>query len=716
MALATGDLDGNGEVDLIVLNGNDRDVSVLLSLGDGGFAGQVTYPVGGSAWGAGAVAVADFNGDGRLDLAVTSYCSLADGGECPGAVAVLLNEGGGTFGAPQDYVVGDEPVALAVGDFNGDGRPDIAVVSGDDNAVSVLLNSGGGGFSSQQTYGVGLYPLAIAAADFNGDGRLDLAVANFGASSNTPGTVSVLLNDGDGGFASQTTFGAGAGPVAISAGDFSNDGKVDLAVANEYDDSVSVLINDGTGAFAGQVSYVTGSFPESLVVGDFDGDGQLDIAVATGGTDGFTLLVNSGGTFTQTAITVGSPAGAKPPSPIGAVASADFNGDGRSDLATIYGPFDEVGVLTNEGNGWGIGGLKPEVDYFIANPSGVVTGDFAGEGKLDLALESCNTSDTACTLNVLLNEGAGTFAAAVTYPSTPWGGLAPGDFNGDGKLDLAVAGCNMDSGTCPGSVGILFNEGDGVFSTQTVSYPVGNFPTAPAVADFDEDGRLDLAVANDFDGTASVLMNQGGGIFGPQVTYAVAWLPIAIAAGDLDADGKPDLAVASDVTNGGIGVVCILLNEGGGGFSPQVTYSAGYGLGAMALGDFSGDDRPDIVTASNGIQGTGVNVVNVLLNQGDGTFSAPVTYAASGTPRSLAVGDFNGDGRLDLLVVGEYGNSLAVLLGQGDGTFAPQVDFPVGNLPSSVAVGDFAGNGLWDVAVTNTFDNTVGVLLNACGP
>jgi hypothetical protein len=222
------------------------------------------------------VAVGDFNGDGKPDLAVANRGdSLGNGG----SVNVLLGKGDGTFLPAVSYLAGYGPRSVAAGDFNGDGKQDLAVaVAGDSyngggQGVSVLLGKGDGTFQTAQTFPTGTYPISVAVGDFNGDGILDLAVANAGSNN-----VSVLLGKGDGTFLAAQSFPAGSHPASVAVGDFNGDGIPDLVVAN-WGGNVSVLLGKGDGSFLPAANYAAGSYPTSVAVGDFNGDGKLDLAV-----------------------------------------------------------------------------------------------------------------------------------------------------------------------------------------------------------------------------------------------------------------------------------------------------------------------------------------------------------------------------------------------------------------------------------------------------
>ena len=666
-AIVAGDFTGDGRTDLAIANSGDNDVSILLGNGDGTFQPQVTYAVGQTPL---AIVAGDFTGNGRLDLAV------ANGDD--NTVSVLLGKGDGTFQPQVTYAVGFAPSAIVAGDFTSDGRTDLAVANYNDDDVSILLGNGDGTFQPQVTYAVGSAPTALVAGDFTGDGRTDLAIANSGDND-----VSILLGNGDGTFQPQVTYAVGQTPLAIVAGDFTGNGRLDLAVANGADNTVSVLLCNGDGTFQPQVTYAVGSFPAAIVAGDFTGDGRTDLAVANQSDSTVSvLLCNGDGTFQpQVAYAVGQ----TPES----IVAGDFTGNGRTDLAIANSSDSDVSILLGNGDGTFQAGLRNP------GPSSIVTDDFTGDGRTDLAV--VNKDDN--TMSVLLGNGDGTFQPQITYPvgSQPEA-IVTGDFNGDGRTDLAVVNNNYSG---PGTVSVLLGNGDGTFQPQSI-YAVGNGPDSIVAGDFTGDGRIDLAVANEYANTVSVLLGNGDGTFQPQVTYAVGSEPDAIAAGDFTGDGRTDLAVANLLDN----TVSVLLGNGDGTFQNQVTYAVGSWPGAIVTGNFTGDGRTDLAVA-NLLD----NTVSVLLGNGNGTFQNQVTYAVGNTPTAIVTGDFTSDGRIDLAVANEYANTVSVLLGNGDGTFQPQVTYAVGSEPDAIAAGDFTGDGRTDLAVANQFDSTVSVLL-----
>src|SRR5207247_2272940 len=203
------------------------------------------------------VAVSDFNGDGRLDLAVTNASSY----DVPGTVSVLLGNGDGTFQPVQSFAAGNDAYSVAVGDVNGDGRPDLAVANAGSNTVSVLLGNGVRTFQPAPSFAAGSGVFCLAVGDVNGGERPDLVVANAGGSSGVPGTVSVLLGNGDGTFQPARTFNTGVIGLnySVAAGDVNGDRKLDLAVANQYDNTVSLLLGKGDSAFQRARSFAEGN-------------------------------------------------------------------------------------------------------------------------------------------------------------------------------------------------------------------------------------------------------------------------------------------------------------------------------------------------------------------------------------------------------------------------------------------------------------------------
>jgi len=343
-----------------------------------------------------------------------------------------------------------------------------------------------------------------------------------------------------------------------------------------------------------------------------------------------------------------------------------------------------------------------------ASPNAVIAADFNGDGKLDLAI--ANSGDN--TVSILLGNDNGAFTANPTLAtgSGPYS-LAVGDFNNDGILDLAVT--NFGNGT-GNTVSVFLGNGGGTFSSP-VTYTVGNGPVSVIAADFDRDGKLDLAVANQTDRTVSILLGNGDGTFQAKVDYAAGTIDVgSVAAGDFNADNKLDLAV----TNPSSDTVSVLLGKGDGTFQAPVAYSTGNPGAhptAVAALDVNGDGKLDLaVTNFN------AKTVAILLGNGDGTFKASVNYSTTAGaftgPDAIATGDFNADGKVDLAITNQGDNTVAILLGNGDGTFQVPQESTTGNSAAGVAAGDFKGNGRLDLAVADSSDNMVSIMLSRPQP
>jgi hypothetical protein len=296
-SVAIGDVDGDGKPDLALANRNSNTVSVLRNTstsGSVGFADKEDFGTGSEPF---SVAIGDVDGDGKPDLAVANVGS--------GRVSVLRNtstSGTVSFAAKVDFGTGSQPNSVAIGDLDGDGKPDLAVANRGSNTVSVLRNtstSGSVGFADKVDFVTGSAPFSVAIGDADGDGKPDLAVAN-----NASNTVSVLRNtstSGSVGFADKVDFVTGTRPYSVAIGDADGDGKPDLVVANVNSTTVSVLRNtstSGTVSFATKVDFGTGTNPYSVAIGDVDGDGKPDLAVANAGSNTVSVLLNANIVYT----------------------------------------------------------------------------------------------------------------------------------------------------------------------------------------------------------------------------------------------------------------------------------------------------------------------------------------------------------------------------------------------------------------------------------
>jgi len=333
-----------------------------------------------------------------------------------------------------------------------------------------------------------------------------------------------------------------------------------------------------------------------------------------------------------------------------------------------------------------------------SQPQWTATGDFNGDGIPDLAV----ANEDGTTVSILLGNGDGTFTATsggLAIGSTP-SFVAAGDFNGDGKADLAVLSFSA------GSVSIFLGNGDGTFTASPLSPQSGGSPNAMVVADFNGDGIEDLAITNQYSGTVTVQLGNGDGTFTPASSMFVGNSPQALVTADFNGDGIPDLAVPNSYA----GTVSILLGNGDGTFTIASTPAAGNSPSAIAAADVNGDGKPDLIVVTGSYFAAGATV---LLGNGDGTFTAGTTLGTStnsgGVP-SLAVADFNRDGKVDVVLGNYYNSSVSLYLGNGDGTFGSASSTGTGIYPTAIATGDWNGDGIPDLAVANSESNTLTIL------
>jgi hypothetical protein len=690
-AVISADLNGDGKPDLIATNLIDNTVSVLIGTADGGFASKVDYATG---YHPSAIAVADVNGDGKADILVVNQNCTFFPNSCvpngPGSVSVLLGNGDGTLQPRTDYTVGNTPIAVAVADFNQDNIFDLAIcesaVSGAAPEVAILLGKGDGTFQSPVDYPSGALS-ALVAADLNGDSKLDLVTGG-----------SVLLGNGDGTFQPFSALpgnGLFAGLV-VAAGDLNGDGVPDIVTAPS--DSLLVIfkgVGDGTFITAGTIQVKAAATAVTLT--DLYGKDSLDIVanLSFPGDNVAVLLGNGDLTFGQeNDYAIGSSAG---------LAIADFNGDGRNDVAVaVPSSPGTVAVLL----GLPHGAFAAKVNYAaVDNPDSVITGDFNHDNHLDVA-----TSSNSSTVDVFLGNGDGTLQTPQSFPapgSNSSSGLTAADFNRDGLLDLATIGFDCISG--PGCdttyLGTLFGNGDGTFQPYT-QYAVFD-PVAVVAGDLNRDGFPDVVVSNISGNSVSVFLNKKDGTLQSPILYQIPGGAGSIALSDLNLDGNPDLVVGTSPS-----AISVLLGNGDATFQKYVNYPLPSDPGGIVVGDFNGDGKPD-VAASTYDPTSHSSSVSILLGNGDGTLQPYVACSVPGSYTGLlSLGDVNGDGKLDVIVGGQsLGTGVSVLLGNGDGTFQSARNFQLGDITlTGLASGDLNGDGVSELIGTDNDSVTVSVL------
>ncbi|HWQ32378.1 MAG TPA: FG-GAP-like repeat-containing protein [Blastocatellia bacterium] len=710
--LVVKDFNGDGQPD-VAWTGTSNSlpaVSVSLSNGSGGYNAPASlltapeYPAFTS------IRAADFNNDGRPDLAVIRDTRLY----------LLLNDGAGTFKPPVETNLSQRLASLLTGDFNGDGNTDLVFFTVDvpsDIRILVLSGTGTGSFGAVRAIAYRpVVPVSQSdSGDFNGDGKADLALL-YG-----PGLIIILKGTGTGDFEFATSIDATGGTVGImTVGDFNGDLRSDVAYLKSFDNqTASVFLADNAGGFGKPLSVGITGPGKAVIAEDFNGNGKAELAVLT--TDGAALLSVTGGSleirgFYFTGTTAAVPAGSNAVAFFG---TGDYNRDGRPDL--FVPGVGGLAVLISDGNG-GFAGPRsftfsvpsPNIPLQSLNPAAVRAADLNGDGISDLALLYGDK------VVVMTGNGRGEFGAQVGYTagSSPRA-LAFSDINRDGKTDLAV----LNNGS--GSVTILINDGKGVF-TQTFTIATGANPRSFAVEDFTGDGIPDLIVKTGTSGLSLLAGDGKGGFAAVNSGLVPGFSDLVFRTGDFNGDGITDLVVLNavpftDCSTSGKQLV-VLTGDGRGGFATAwqrtlAELSLDSVPSSLEFSDLNGDGRADLLFTSNCQRQFGLSV---MLSGSDGSFSAPVKYAAGSSPVITAIGDFNGDARADVVVTDTDSTpgSISILTGKGDGSFNSPVKlpYPFGN--GLVAAGDFNEDGTTDLALAHYGLDTVAILpsQSLCAP
>ncbi len=754
-----------------------------------GFVSATQVPTGGQSTSQGYMG--DFNGDGKKDV-LNVVVQYVIGEEYPYvfSISAVLGNGDGSFQKPFFTAIGgNDP--LMIGDLNGDGKDDLIQIHPENSpsTFDVWLSNGDGTFKEGNSYQVSPAQLNGGMfTDVNGDGKLDLVAID----AQTPGLVRTLLGNGDGTFQAATSVTlATASPTDLIFSDFNGDGKPDFAglnsngqvviylqeggnfvqsgsplttsdsfynicgmaggdltgdgasevvtancdgeaYTNAYDiNTITIYVNNGSGGFATGVYYnevnTGGATPSNglaiwPVIADVNGDGKADIILdeVIGGDEAI-LLGNGDGT-----VKVPNVAYATGGSPYNPALVADFNGDGLPDIMQPDSEFSYAYL-----QGYGDGTFRAAVDYYgpvndNTWPQGyaIAAGDFNGDGIKDFAVG--NWGSNSVGLTVFLARGDGSLKPGVNYGSgLDVEAVAVADFNGDGKLDIAVSFWDADT------VQIFTGNGDGTFNVGT-TYSAGNACGGSlVVADFNHDGHPDIAVANG-DGnqgspSVGILLNDGTGNFLPVTLYSTSNDVWQIAAGDINGDGYTDLLLP--LTNSDY--IAVFLGNSDGTFGAESDFGLFNG-GAVynapefiTVADFNNDGKLDFATTLTPCcDPTDTQGIVVALGNGDGTFQTPNLYSTTNQdyyffddpyPFGLQTADMNGDGILDLVYTNAGFGTVGIVLGNGDGSFGLPSEYPAGNNAFALAVADVNGDGAPDVVTDNFNADAVTVLLNANG-
>ncbi|MEO5925823.1 MAG: FG-GAP-like repeat-containing protein [Bryobacteraceae bacterium] len=566
--IVAGDFNGDGRPDLVAAGGPSTPggtASILLNSGGVFLAPQV---LSGGGTSPSALATGDFNGDSKLDLAVGTSTG----------VSILLGNGNGTFQSATSYPTGTIPSSILVDDFTGDGKLDVVIFNAGQNAISVLRGTGSGVFfpvvASPGGYSPNNYLGYMVYSDLNHDGKLDVVI-RYGFWD----VLSVLLGNGDGSFQPARDYVAPPNNDSLAIVPL-DDGRflVFMRDGVTHDQIIMIAPGDGT---IGAPTFIPTSGSSAIAAGDLNGDSRADLVLGSNGQA--IVRINDGSGFP-------APVPYTLPGTPASLAMADVNKDGKLDLVAALSN-GTIGVLLGSATGT----LGPVTTVAAGSkPANLVFSDFNGDGKLDIAASQADST----SIYVLLGNGSGGFQSPTVLTNTAFGGglnltVATGDFNSDQRPDLAVVAPLSDYFGA-GTALIYLGRGDGTFNSpaQTSVPTIGG----AAFGDFNRDGKLDMAVSQIADGQMSVLLGRGDGTFGAPKFFPINSGGTDLQAADLNGDGILDLL---DSGCCGATSVTYLLGNGDGTFQAEKSLVSGKDTARSVLADFNGDGRPDVAFADS---------------------------------------------------------------------------------------------------------------------
>jgi hypothetical protein len=722
VGVALADLDGDGKLDISVVNKGSNTLSVFRnnSTTDISFATKVDLTTGTSPQ---SVAVGDFDADGKADLVVTN----------PGAASISIfqnasSKGNLSYAAKVDVIVGFGAYAVAVGDVTGDGQADVAVANASSGSVSVLRNKGVFktiSFDPSIELTSGINPISIALGDVDRDGRIDIAVAN-----NSGNTVSIFRNTATLGvvkFDAKVDFTTGESPISVAFGDLDGDGKPDLLASTGSAGIFSLLRNTssaGTLTYAAKVDLAAAAVANTLVVGDLDGDGKPDVAFGNEGKNSFSVFENkplfsptiseftpttafSGATVTIT----GSNFDAVKSVRFGGVEAVSFEVVSTTSITAIpsNGASGEVSVST-------AGGVASLPGFTFVKLTSLITSftPTAGAVGTEVTIRGANF-ETTPNANVVF-FGA-TKATATAAAATELKVVVPA-----GATYAPLTVLNTITSVSTNSVNNFtpsFSSDKGsvtaTFFNTKVDITASDKPESMVAADLDGDGKVDLIATNPLSNSLSVFRNTSSNekvSYAAKQDVAAGTGPSSVVAGDLDGDGKIDLAVA----NKGNATVSVFLNTSTANaisLATKIDIVTGINPSFLAIGDLDGDGKPDLATTNS--NSNTVSVFRNVSKLGALAFNTKVDFATGSSPQGIAISDLDGDNRTDLAIANNTNSSLSILINSGAAgaiNFRPRVDVASGIGPYAITVGDLDGDLIPDLSVATQQSDNVSIYRN----
>ena len=696
-SITMGDFDNDNKLDIAVANAGKNNVEVLMEYGNEVYSNHITLLTGDNSYPCGLVA-ADFDQNHRLDLAVVNYRKHN--------MMVFLNPYNKTSMKSFVYSTGIEsfPNAMSTGDFNNDGWTDVVVTNNNKDTVGVFLGFNYPTFIVNDTIEFlrDSSAISVVIADFNNDSFWDLAVVLRFAN-----LIQVLAGQRDGTFRNLSSYSvcSDLDLITLVTGDFNNDNYTDLTVACSGSATIQILLGDGNGAFPTSITEFTGDVqPIFITSDDFNRDGILDIVTVDYTNANIGIFLGYGNGSLAQPILYQMPDLSGPTW----IASGDLNSDNILDLVVANKIEDNIRILLGTGDGT-FNSLSEYSTEKNSGPFSIALGDFDKDNCTDVAVLNDKTTNVA----IFFGYGNGTFSSPVTYAMTQNSiltSIITEDLNNDTILDLAISSSIGGSS----NVDIFYGLGGRRFlvpKTYSLDYAVQW--SSIAVKDLNNDGRIDIVMSMTDVDKVVIMLADVSEPFGSSVTFSAGTDsgPCAVAVSDLNNDAQLDLAVANSKTNN----ILILLGDGNGNFFSHKTYRVDVNAvpTSITIGDVDGDKQPDILVTNSDR-----NEIGIFFSDGNGAFAVVRTLSTgSGSePSSISIADLNKDNLLDIVVANTGISTIVIFYGIGNQTFLQGESYSLGYnyRPRSVAIGDVNNDGWLDIGIANYESGTVDVLLHTC--